>query len=185
MSQIEQIRELIKNHNPDSCYGDLVESISCIIDQEENIFKLSIGDWSQDGHNVYREYYFKCNKPLDVVQEGYRQSCRDTGFQFHHRNTQQDYSRGFPLFTEYEEWSLPQKVYQEFISVFPKGDDYFYDREEEYVSVEDTGSFAEMLMEFISLSIPGFKYEKVNSSDNNINGWWGNLNHSFGYGLFS
>ena len=58
---------------------------------------------------------------------------------------------------------------------------------EDWVDDGDSGvngpeGLATLIMWFISLSLDNFEYEKVEDVPS-INGWWGKLNHSFGYGI--
>ena len=48
--------------------------------------KLTIGDWSQDGHNQYDEFVFEVNKDVTEVRQAYKDSCFLTKCQFHEGN---------------------------------------------------------------------------------------------------
>lgn len=66
-------------------------------------FKVVIGDWSQDGHNMYDEFVFESNKSVKALQEGYKKSCKLTGLQFNHND---DYT-GLP---EAKDWKTAKQT---------------------------------------------------------------------------
>ena len=39
------------------------------------IYKLTLGDWSKDGHGQYREFLFDCNYGVHKIREAYKDSC--------------------------------------------------------------------------------------------------------------
>ena len=44
--------------------------------------KLTIGDWSGDGHEKYDIFVYQVNYPVDIIQQSYKDSCKLTGIQF-------------------------------------------------------------------------------------------------------
>ena len=46
--------------------------------------KLTIGDWSQDGHNQYEEFVYESNKSVHEIRQAYKDSCKLTGISFNH-----------------------------------------------------------------------------------------------------
>lgn len=150
-----------------------------------NKFKITIGDWSDDGHGKSDEIIFESNATLKEMQDAYRQSCRTTGIQFHGYDHRNDYSNGIEICVNYEDSSPPIKavdimIAYGIIDISEYGDDF--DKEDFYF---DGGEeFAEYIMKFIGISIPGFQFKKISDEIPPLNGWWGDLNHSFGYGLY-
>lgn len=160
------------------------------------IVKLTLGDWSEDGHGKSKEYLFKSNYPVETIQEAYKTSCRLTGVQF---NYNQDYTEGLcsgygswrQIFTEYEDSSLaPDAI----IALREHGLDPAKYCSEKYTDEDlqednhmsfDVDGAADLIMAFIKLSMPkDWNYDKIKLESKAINGWWGKLNHQFGYGLF-
>lgn len=152
-----------------------------------NIVKLSIGDWSEDGHNQYEEFVYNSNKSVNEIRQAYKDSCKLTGLQFNHN---ENYSSR----TEHSEYGSKRHICTEYqddeISEFAKGI-----LEEHHIVVNsnslDVDTFTNLLIEFIKLSLPdlileeaSFKRSELKNIDA-INGWWNKeLNVQFGYGLF-
>lgn len=145
------------------------------------LMKLNIGDWSDDGHGKCRSVIYSVDHPVHYVQLAYKVSCKITGIQFNHN---EDYTGGKckgygdwnQLCTEYEDSTIMDKAFvvlkrhihnlNEFVS--------------EDGAVED---FENLWWAFIKISLPDLQYEEVKID--NINGYWGDLNVQFGYGLFN
>lgn len=151
-----------------------------------NKYKLSIGDWSCDGHNECEEFIFECNKALEEIQNAYRESCRKTGFQFHADNCsrREEHFGGKALFCEYGEYWINQMELAELVEVFPGAVEFLCDLEEERVIMDCPENLAYMIMDFIKLSLPDLEYKKEVMDVPPINGWWGSMNVGFGYGIF-
>ena len=50
----------------------------------KTLMKLTIGDWSKDGHNRMEHYYLNSNYDVHQVREAYKNSCKKTGVTFNH-----------------------------------------------------------------------------------------------------
>lgn len=144
-----------------------------------NTYKLVIGDWSGDGHGKCQDFLYKTNKELSEIQQAYRDSCELTGVAFHH-----SHGRGWrEICTNYDEYVINNETL-ELLLKHGMPDDMFEnypDEESQFVCSDD---IAGLIMWFIGLSLENFEYEGVNSEIKAINGWWGGLNHQFGYGVF-
>lgn len=153
--------------------------------------KITIGDWSQDGHNQYEEFVFKSNKSVEEIRQAYKDSCKLTGLSFNHNedytglnlNWQHPEYRIRKIATEYEKYELSDLA-KEILSKF--NIDY-YNYDEEY-SCEN---FLDLLISFIKLSLPDLTLEEASFKKSElkdipaVNGWWNReLNCQFGYGLF-
>lgn len=141
-------------------------------------FKLSIGDWSEDGHGQYEFYFYNSNYPVSDWQDAYYKSCLLTGIQFHDTEGKSD---NIALCVEYDENHITDEV-QEILNKFSLPTKNY----------ADPDYFADLIMKFIGLSMPqDFHYSEAatkKSEHDNItplNGWWNEkLNEHFGYGLF-
>jgi len=75
-----------------------------------NKVKLTIGDWSQDGHNQYEEFVFESNKTVTEIRQAYKDSCKLTGLSFNHNQDYTGLNIGYGsdrrIATEYEEYEL-------------------------------------------------------------------------------
>jgi hypothetical protein len=160
-----------------------------------NKFKVSIGDWSEDGHNIYEEINLQSNYTVFEMQEAYKRSCRTIGVQFHEgddytglslndyfKNRETDYESRL-ICCEFEDSSisdLSKKLLNE------NGIDT-----SKFERNTNCDNFLELIMKFITFSMPDdFIYEEaaVKRSDKiePLNGWWNkNLNVGFGYGIFT
>lgn len=155
------------------------------------IYKLVLGDWSEDGHGISKNILVDCNcESVTDIQNAYKESCKKLGVQFNHTEdyTGKHLQYGDPhlIWTEYEEDDMSAVAYDIlnkagcfdgiYVEKTDKGRYYIEDREE----------CACLIMNFIALSMPdGFTYKIVKENYPCINGYWNkNLNSQFGYGLF-
>lgn len=153
-------------------------------------FKVTVGDWSKDGHNQSKEYYLIANYPLKDMQEAYRQTCAKLDLSMHH-----DYNRNRDdwrnLLVEWEESQICEEatnILKEHGFDFSEFDGDAQDGNGEWIvkaaSFEESQVF-DLFMWFISYSMPNdFKWERVADKAEPINGWWGDLNIQIGYGCF-
>jgi len=155
--------------------------------------KLTIGDWSQDGHNQYDEFVYESNKSVQEIRQAYKDSCKLTGIQFNHNKDYTEvignkYGTERHICTEYEDNSVSDLAKE----ILKKhGIKLWRDGEEDYY-IESIEEFIDILIQFIKLSLPDLVLEEASFKKSElkniqpINGWWNDeLNHQFGYGLFS
>jgi lysyl-tRNA synthetase class II len=154
--------------------------------------KITIGDWSQDGHNQYEEFVFEANKTVQEIRQAYKDSCKLTGLSFNHNedytglnlNWQHPEYETRKIATEYEEYELSDLA-KEILSKF----NIDYSNYNEEPSLEN---FIDLLINFIKLSLPDLILEEASFKKSELktikplNGWWTKeLNCQFGYGLFN
>lgn len=160
-------------------------------------FKISIGDWSQDGHNQYDQFVFSSNYSVKEMQKAYKNSCQVTGLQFDDNENYTDraenngYRSPYQIWTEYEDCSISEEVAEILMlhGILPQ--DYDFETDDKY---SDPFEAAKLILDFIKLSLPDLKVKEaafINSEleDRNaikpLNGWWcKDLNVQFGYGLY-
>jgi hypothetical protein len=167
------------------------------------LYKLVIGDWSDDGHGKSKDFIFDCNYDVSKIRQAYKDSCKSLGISFNHNQDYTGLNLGYgtkrQVWTEYEDCSISETAFEilkdngcfkgilddEFLQdINPENDDY----EEELENIDFTKEDAAMIiMNFIALSMPeDFTYSLVKQEIEPINGWWNpELNVQFGYGLFS
>lgn len=160
------------------------------------IYKLALGDWSEDGHGISKDILVDCNCNNVVdIQNAYKESCKKLGIQF---DDDKDYSeKGYKyhdphlIWTDYQDNDMSAIAYDIlnkagcFDGVDVEEDD---DGRFSVVTIEGCvlEECAKVIMNFIALSMPkDFKYHIVKENYPYINGHWNdNLNVGFGYGLF-
>ena len=158
--------------------------------------KLTIGDWSNDGHGNSEIYVYESNKTVKEIQKAYMDSCNKTGLSFHHSSPvpqphiglNWDELKAKQLFCEYEDNEMSNeqaKTLAEF-GVICDGDadddmDGFY---------MDPDGLAGIIIDFIKISLPDWEPKEASfkkselQSIKPINGWWcEGLNVGFGYGV--
>lgn len=40
------------------------------------IYKLVLGDWSDDGHGISKDFLFECNYDVHKIRQAYKDSCK-------------------------------------------------------------------------------------------------------------
>lgn len=167
-----------------------------------NKVKLSIGDWSQDGHNIYDVFVYDANKTVSEIRQAYKDSCKLTGLSFNHN---QDYtelnlpwnhpeSKKRKIATEYEDSTI-SKLAEEILLTHGidvwEGFDRAVFEPTDVVHIDGAEHFIELWLKFVRLSLPDLVLEEASYKKSElktidaINGWWNNeLNVQFGYGLF-
>ncbi|BAR85817.1 hypothetical protein P9Z59_13555 [Bacillus thuringiensis] len=154
----------------------------------KTLFKVPVGDWSQDGHNQYQDFYVYCNYPVKVMRQAYKDTCGKIGLQM---NCSKNYTgiEDLPfrnwryLLVECEESSICEEA----VDILSKHGFSFNN-----IHVEDKGiCFSEsdvldLFMWFISYSMPAdFEWEEFKIEAEPIVGYWNKeLNHQIGYGVF-
>lgn len=153
-------------------------------------FKIAIGDWSKDGHNQSEDFIIEANYTVEQLQEAYKNSCKLTTISFddsvkytgvvrHWRE-----NKKFEIAQEYEDSRINEAAFKilkhfnvlsEEQAKYLKEGDYF---------IESPTYLVKLIMGFIKLSLPDLEYELVEDSIPYLNGYWGNLNVTWGYGLF-
>jgi hypothetical protein len=160
---------------------------------EKYKFRVVMGDWSSDGHGKSDEFIFEGNYPVSKLRQTYKDSCRLTGVQFNHNQNYTGLNDGGQygwremgnrqICTEYEDSCIGRFAYDTLKK--------FGLEVGQYGDVFDKDQFAKLILNFIKLSLPDFKWEETafkRSELKNIpplNGYWNDeLNVQFGYGLY-
>ena len=160
------------------------------------IYKLALGDWSEDGHGISKDVLIDCNcESVTDIQNAYKTSCKKLGVQFNEDEgyTGKNLPYGDPhlIWTGYQESDMSPIAYD----ILNKAGCF------DGIDIEenDDGSFpvvtlngcrleehAKVIINFIALSMPkDFRYQIVKKNYPYINGHWdSNLNVGLGYGLF-
>lgn len=154
--------------------------------------RLTIGDWSKDGHSISEDFIYKSNKSVEEIRQAYKNSCKLTELSFNHdedyTGLNLKYGTDRQIATEYQSSTISElaleilKKYEIELKSEDGSEEYFIDGVDEFVDI---------LIKFIKLSLPDLKLEEASYKKSElkdipaINGW-GNkeLNCQFGYGLF-
>ena len=43
------------------------------------VYKLVLGDWSEDGHGKSKDFLFDCNYDVSKIRQAYKDSCKKLG----------------------------------------------------------------------------------------------------------
>ena len=151
------------------------------------LYKLVLGDWSDDGHGKLKDVLFECNYDVHKIRQAYKDSCKKLGITFNNNENYTHFDLGHrddrKIWTEYDEGEISQIAFNilKEANCFDGIDYEEFDGNYEVYSMDDC---AKLIMNFIALSMPNdFTYELVEVEE--INGYWNNeLNEQFGYGLF-
>lgn len=143
---------------------------------------LELGDWSHDGHNQSNKILMQSNHPVEDIQEAYKKSCKLTGMsfngnaQYHEVDRNYTEQKKFEVCTNYREPELTKecKAILESHGINTK----------EYCDNMDHDTFIKLWTDFVKLSLPDLVLEETKDHIPHINGWYGNLDDQFGYGLY-
>jgi len=155
------------------------------------LMKLVLGDWSDDGHGKSREVVYDVNHTLEDVQEAYKQSCKTTGVSFNHNDDFTGVERKYPedklyrICTDYEDSYISEEAFNELRKYIDEDTLYKYIGEPDEDGDRWVDDFEGLWWEFVKISLPDLCYKEEKNKIPAINGWWGDLNVQFGYGLFS
>lgn len=160
-----------------------------------NDMYLVLGDWSDDGHGKYEKVLLRSNKTPAEIQEAYRKSCAKVQVQFH--GSGQDLTgRGlawntgkekYEIACEYESNDISPEAAECLKNAGIDLDDIVDGDADEGYSVWGCDAFTKLWIAFVSLSLEdGDILEETEETNKipTINGYWGDLNVGFGYGLF-
>jgi hypothetical protein len=150
--------------------------------------KITIGDWSEDGHNQSEDFVFEVNKSVIEIQNAYKASCKLTGLIFdsneNHTNIK-DLDWKHP---EFEKRQVFVEYEQNTLSDFAKN---IISNHGLKLPTGEPENFCYFMFEFIKLSLPDLTFEEASFKKSElklitpINGWWSkNCNETWGYGLF-
>lgn len=127
------------------------------------LFKLEIGDYSEDGYGVHEPVIYETNYDVAAIAEGYRKSCKKYGIQFN-RGDNDFTGLGLKCWDKRALWSNPdmgacwldEKMHDllTHTGVVPEED--MMSLEGEYLANYDSGpdEYANAIMRFIALSMP-------------------------------
>lgn len=148
-------------------------------------FTVPIGDWSDDGHGKCDEYIVQCSHSASECRKAYIDSCRLTGYQFHHNHPGIPQVRGVPLCADYEDnvisWDAVERFREHGLDILSLLEDEW--EEEDDVSV-GTDELLRIIMAFIGLSLKDFSWEEIKSPPALFGYWNDELNVQMGYGCF-
>ena len=162
----------------------------------EKLYKIPVGDWSDDGHGECDNYYITTNYSASEMRQAYKDTCKKIGLQLNH-NTDYTEIEGMStwknwryLLTDYEQNTIEEDALDILLSHgfdISIAEEYEEDDEGKIVSATfDSRGVFKLFMWFISYSMPSdFEYKEFKIEAEPINGYWNKeLNHQIGYGVF-
>lgn len=160
----------------------------------KKLVKLTLGDWSDDGHGKTDTIIYLSNKSVEEIRKAYKASCKKTKIRLDHETaiginaadfeTAQKHS----VASEYEDGDLT-KFHIDTLTPFGfsvdkvfKGLEYEIDDDGSTYLYPDT--MAALFVWFVKLSLPDWAPEEIEIEP--INGYWNKqLNIGIGYGLYT
>ena len=163
----------------------------------KKLFKVPVGDWSDDGHGKYEDYYVEANYSAQEMRQAYKDTCKKIGLQMNH-NTDYTGIEGLKswgnwryLLTNYEQSSISEEAIEILLEHGFDFENFDGERDEnDKLIVQDiyfsSENVFELFMWFVSYSMPNdFEYKQVTFEAEPIVGYWNDgLNHQIGYGVF-
>ena len=156
--------------------------------------KLAIGDWSGDGHKQSDDIIYHVNYPVRDIQNAYKESCKLTGVQFHHGKNYITPGGEFlydQILTEYGESHITPEQTTILKKFHVITDEIMHELQLKEISdneilIEEAKDLATIIMRFIVLSMPDdfIAAQQEKEDIPAINGYQGDLNVQFGYGIY-
>lgn len=146
-----------------------------------NFFKVNIGDWSNDGHGRNEVFVIDSTKSNEEVQVAFKIAAQKIGV------LSTDVHPRFLIADDYEDSTLSDKHAEMLTNSGVQFEDLLYndgDNEDPIWIIDEPLSLVHLIMRIAQTELD-FEYEITSDLIPNFNGFWGNLNVSFGYGLFS
>lgn len=142
---------------------------------------LVLGDWSNDGHGKTEKILVKTNYPVDKIQDAYKEAVKKTNITFYHKENKNQ----IEICTQYSDNKLSVEA-QEILTKFNVPFEDLIDlTDKKYGNSLGTEEFQELWFRFVkTASLPDLEYNFPDDVAPCINGYWGNLNEGFGYGLY-
>lgn len=142
-------------------------------------FYINIGDWSEDGHSQSDQFLMESNYSVSELQEAYKKSCEKTGIKIHE------------LCSEYGKNEVEPEIVHKLVKVFGCplnlcfGEDELDEENDEPFYITSPEQMLELIIWFVKLSMPeDCTVQRTDEGIPHFNGFWGDLNESFGYGLY-
>lgn len=155
----------------------------------KQLYKVEIGDFSGDGHQISKDFCVLCSHPASEMRTAYMETCKKLKVQMSHSSFAFDYE--FPqLLSDYQDNMLTSdylKLFHEHgfdFRLMEEMEDDFDESYLEYDMIPDPKGLFHLFMWFISYSLEGFEYELFEMESINISHDNGFV-HSIGYGLFN
>lgn len=167
----------------------------------KTLFKVPVGDWSNDGHNQSQDFYVYCNYPAEMMRQAYKDTCKKIGLQLNHNTNYTGidglgYRTWRNLLTEYEESRISEEAVEILLNHGFKfkeselSNDEFEYHDGQFMAISSasasTDTVFNLFMWFISYSMPeDFEWEELDLTAEPIVGYWcEGLNQQIGYGVF-
>lgn len=161
--------------------------------KDENMYVLTIGDWSCDGHSMYRQYGIKTNESLENLRKAYFDSCNKSGVKFHDEKDYDIENTDYrEVCTKSNDGEISKEAELRLVKFGMDMESERYQRHMWYNKMvfEDVENFAFLVMDFVQKSLPSMDYSLIDLTSkkaeklNKFNGFWQNgFNFGFGYGL--
>lgn len=80
------------------------------------IYKLELGDWSEDGHRISESFLFDCNYDIHKIRQAYKDSCKKLGVAFDYNEDYTGLGLGCRserlIWTEYQESEMSETAFE-------------------------------------------------------------------------
>lgn len=166
------VEDLLKNHS-------LKERFIQEYQPDKEYFQVTIGDWSEDGHEKYDCFIVSTDTPVDEVQRAFIKTIED-------HKLCVDNGHELDFLDDYGVYYIQKKYCDVLNAIIPNLDKILNGELDENVPIYPS-DLVHILMEIAKVNLPNFEYEiKKGVSDIKFNGWWNEtLNCGYGYGLWN
>ncbi len=146
-------------------------------------YRIVIGDWSEDGHNRFEYFVFKCTHSEKEIKETYNKAVEKCGIALHRMYDENRRVTGISVCCDYENNTIPDYYAEKLKSLGINFNQFCYDENMESYLMEPK-DITILFLEMVKSQIEGFEWASGEEAPC-INGFWSNdFNHSFGYGCY-
>ncbi len=142
-------------------------------------YRVVIGDWSTDGHGRSDDYLVKTSHKQAECQQAYRDAVKASGVALDHQSKAK-----IQLCCDFEDSYISAEAIQKLTELGVVWDFLESELNDDGGVSVGPDEMARLFMEMIRTQIPDFQYRFVKEPPA-LNGWWGNLNVSIGYGCYN
>jgi len=129
---------------------------------------FTMGDYSQDGHNISEVKHIECNYSVEEITKAYKEASKELGFDFINE-----------VCKEYEEHSMPISVANRLNGIHAIDIEDYEDQDGGLLYIEDANEYIDIFFGIVRTKLPNLEYSDVVILEDKLD-----LLQGAGYGLY-